>query len=837
MERSSRSSDDGRQKGSEKPANASNVMKPDNGAVGISLSFPTFPPGATLEVCRIDGLNVTCTEGVLRGMLYHSQQGLPMREGGGRQDDTVEVAGALLGRVAIDGPTVLLAIEQIVPFPMEPDNREDRVVYTAEHAQMVDRALRRHEGLQELGDFHSHPNFDLRLSETDLLHFRERKNFNYFVAAVVRPRPDPEYKNRRVAGFFVKYGDRDFQAHVPPVGYVPYDTDGNPGQPRLARPPGVPELIRRARKLVTPRRAIVAGAAAVAVVVAAVLLAGREHRWRYDVPPISDGALAFNVPSPNPERQWNGEIVFRASENGVATESDTVEFDMARGMAKQQKVIRLSDLHLTRPWSRLDVSLSLTRPGGGIPYSSKGVFERKTGYKDVEVTDLGRSGALYIVVTAPNDMIGSGSYTISDFASGELRNSGYVTAGERSAETKLVYDTNYKFMLDYCSGSDLIRLEAVKSFPRPEVNVVMPERQPPTEPENPQPADGETGVAVTAELSWRQSRDPDGGRAVYYDVYLDTRSIPSDLPTSKRKAHDIKATHVDPRGDLLRGTKYYWQIVARDDDGDVTASDIWTFTTTDMDAPILVFPPAEGTNVALAPTLEWSKARGPSNSNVTYDVYLDTSNPPATRVAEGLSERAWTVTRSLQPGQQYYWRIKAESGAGKDVESVVWSFTTAGKVTTSEGLYGDVEIARIESSGKEEDKRSAKWLRVSGATHCRDLKKLHGVEPGSNMLRLCANRGPQPSWELISNELRGNPYGVLAWNFRRGDPRPYYLFFVLKPGVSLDEAGKWLDERSSIQMYIPWSGKEGYKEWQVWVWDGTDARAGDIGLKYVRQRQ
>ena len=59
--------------------------------------------------------------------------------------------GALLGRIKRDGRTVTLQVEEIVPFPMEPDNQENVVVYTAKHAQMVERALRRYEGLQELG--------------------------------------------------------------------------------------------------------------------------------------------------------------------------------------------------------------------------------------------------------------------------------------------------------------------------------------------------------------------------------------------------------------------------------------------------------------------------------------------------------------------------------------------------------------------------------------------------------------------------------------------------------------------------------------------------------------
>ena len=118
-----------------KPVDRSPSQESDSVVVGVGRKV--FPPGAALEVCSVGGLKITCTEGVLRGMLDHAQKGLPRAEGGTRDAETVEVNGALLGRVKLDGSTVILQIEEIVPFPIDPDNQEDVVVYTAAHAQMV----------------------------------------------------------------------------------------------------------------------------------------------------------------------------------------------------------------------------------------------------------------------------------------------------------------------------------------------------------------------------------------------------------------------------------------------------------------------------------------------------------------------------------------------------------------------------------------------------------------------------------------------------------------------------------------------------------------------------
>jgi len=107
------------------------------------------------------------------------------------------------------------------------------------------------------------------------------------------------------------------------------------------------------------------------------------------------------------------------------------------------------------------------------------------------------------------------------------------------------------------------------------INVVM--NDPPNKPINPFPGDGVTGVFVKAIPSWLGG-DLDGD-TVTYDVYLEAgNSAPVVLVCD-----DTPLTDCVPPADLLLSTQYYWQVVAKDSQGETTFGDIWTFSTGDHD--------------------------------------------------------------------------------------------------------------------------------------------------------------------------------------------------------------------------------------------------------------
>ncbi len=101
--------------------------------------------------------------------------------------------------------------------------------------------------------------------------------------------------------------------------------------------------------------------------------------------------------------------------------------------------------------------------------------------------------------------------------------------------------------------------------------VEPPPNDPPNAPADPSPAGGETEVPVTASLSWSCS-DPNPDNTLRYDVYFGTGDEPI-LVSQNQTA----AAYQLPG--LSLATTYTWKIIARDNYGAETESDVWRFTT------------------------------------------------------------------------------------------------------------------------------------------------------------------------------------------------------------------------------------------------------------------
>jgi RHS repeat-associated protein len=106
-----------------------------------------------------------------------------------------------------------------------------------------------------------------------------------------------------------------------------------------------------------------------------------------------------------------------------------------------------------------------------------------------------------------------------------------------------------------------------------------PTNSPPFKPKSPDPADGAVRVPVRVDeqpiavsLNW-SGGDPNPWDTVGYDVFLGTSHDGLSQTTANTASTAIDQT------DLLEGTTYYWQIIARDDVGTETVGPVWSFTT------------------------------------------------------------------------------------------------------------------------------------------------------------------------------------------------------------------------------------------------------------------
>jgi uncharacterized repeat protein (TIGR01451 family) len=98
-----------------------------------------------------------------------------------------------------------------------------------------------------------------------------------------------------------------------------------------------------------------------------------------------------------------------------------------------------------------------------------------------------------------------------------------------------------------------------------------PSNQSPAAVTNPSIANGVTNASTTPILSWNAAVNPNADGAIVYFVYFGTSPFPP-------LAYSGFATNWSP-GQLQGLTTYYWQVVARNNYNEETASPIWSFTT------------------------------------------------------------------------------------------------------------------------------------------------------------------------------------------------------------------------------------------------------------------
>jgi len=214
---------------------------------------------------------------------------------------------------------------------------------------------------------------------------------------------------------------------------------------------------------------------------------------------------------------------------------------------------------------------------------------------------------------------------------------------------------------------------------------ITPLNDPPNEPSNPNPADGETGVSVDVILSWTGS-DPDGDDLLY-DIYFGNYSPPPLVNTNQT------ATDYNP-GTLELYTIYYWQIVARDELDVSTTGPIWSFTSRSNNPPKKPsnpIPENNSKNIDVNTDLKWTGG-DPNGDSVTYNVYFGTEIPPPL-----LKENHTSTTYELEKmnySTKYYWQIISFDRFGAETKGPIWTFTTEEKINevpirpTIEGVQG-----------------------------------------------------------------------------------------------------------------------------------------------------
>lgn len=180
------------------------------------------------------------------------------------------------------------------------------------------------------------------------------------------------------------------------------------------------------------------------------------------------------------------------------------------------------------------------------------------------------------------------------------------------------------------------------------------------------PSTGTTGQPISGTLTWQLSAN-----AAAYDVYVDTINPPSVVVSANQTG-----TTYSYNG-LLNSKTYFWKISAKNAGGTTVSTGAPSnFVTTAIDAPkafLLVSPPNGASGLPLSGALSWSA----SDSAESYDVFLDTLNPPVNIISSGGNATSHPFS-GLAPGTAYYWKVVARNAHGSTVASnAIANFSTA----------------------------------------------------------------------------------------------------------------------------------------------------------------
>jgi len=169
------------------------------------------------------------------------------------------------------------------------------------------------------------------------------------------------------------------------------------------------------------------------------------------------------------------------------------------------------------------------------------------------------------------------------------------------------------------------------------------------------------------EFSWNASENTDS-----YTIII------KNLLTAQSISQTTTSTKVTIK--LEVGQPYSWYIVSSSNTSTTTAeSGKWKFYLKGEQilnyAPFpadLSSPKSESTVDAGSIKFEWSGSDVDDGDTLTYDIYIDSENPPTTRVRTGYASS--TLDYTISEGGTYYWKIVTKDNHGSNSESGVSMF-------------------------------------------------------------------------------------------------------------------------------------------------------------------
>ncbi|MDE5422363.1 hypothetical protein L3073_09115 [Ancylomarina sp. DW003] len=261
------------------------------------------------------------------------------------------------------------------------------------------------------------------------------------------------------------------------------------------------------------------------------------------------------------------------------------------------------------------------------------------------------------------------------------------------------------------------------------------------------PENAATDLATLPTLTWVKSIDPDND-VVSYDVYV---SESEEFVSEDKMGVKIAENTYTLKTALKPHTKYFWKVVALDEDEASAESEVRYFTTMNSAPAIsgLEFPANEATEVEKSINLKWTAADADGDV-LKYTVYLAKENTftDDNIIATDISESEFAV--NLDGHTQYFWKLIATDTEGAKIESDVASFTTMNTLPSKVDLTAPAnEFDKVSGSVK---------IAWSAATDADNDAVTYNVFYGTNkeINEKFAYKKGFTETELTLSNLRGN---------------------------------------------------------------------------------
>ena len=155
--------------------------------------------------------------------------------------------------------------------------------------------------------------------------------------------------------------------------------------------------------------------------------------------------------------------------------------------------------------------------------------------------------------------------------------------------------------------------------------------------------------------------------SLIYELYFGTNNPPGLLISDINKSYYSEFT-------VESQEAYYWKVIAQDEQGNKTESDVWAFTMGNFPPETPTNPNPADNSVDQDPvTISW-ECTEPDGESLTYDIYFGTTNSPEL-IEEDYTENSYELSE-LYGSQKYYWRIIAKDSYGNEINGPLWNFNT-----------------------------------------------------------------------------------------------------------------------------------------------------------------